>query len=484
MENLEEEFIEIDLKEYFKIILRYKWLLIILVMIAILGSLFITSQLTKIYQTSALVMVKKDQEMSSLFSSELSIAGLNSQTNKVATYSRILKSRRILQKVINDLNLKNQDTEESIELKTLRNKINVNRETEDNLITITVNYSDPVVAKKIANTVLEKFKIENQKINQVELSGANKFISSQLKQVENRLKNIEDKLLQYKENKNVVLPQKQGEMILDELTKLQSAQAKASVELKQSKASLKEVKKQLASQDKEIVSTRTITSNPLVKQYRSQLADLEVKLAGLKESYRNSHPKINQIKTKIKQLKNRLQEVVKEVVSSKTKTINPMYNELKQKLVTLHTRIISVTTQLNTYQQQIDQVKSKLTALPEKELKLSRLKREKMVTESVYTMLRERKEEIEIQKAMKTSNIVVIDPAVIKEDPIKPKVKLNVALATILSVFIGLGIIFIVEYLDTTIKNKEEVEQLTDLPVLGVIPDIKTIDQEYRRGDN
>ncbi|MBM7622987.1 GumC family protein [Sporohalobacter salinus] len=484
MEDLEEEVVEIDLREYFNIILRHKLILIILVVIAIVGSFFITSQLTRIYQTSTLLMVKQDKGVDNLFSQKLPIADLGNQIDKVATYIQILPTRSILQKVINELNLTSPKTDKLITPEKLKRKINISRKGETNLITVTVNYSDPRMAKKIANTLVEKFRVENRKINQTQLEGAGQFITSQLKQVKSKLKGMEDKLLQYKEDKNVVLPEKQGEMILERLTELQTAQAKAEINLKQSKASLKEVKKQLTSQNKRVVSAKTITDNPLVQQYRSELSKLEVKLAGLKESYKDAHPKVIEIKTRIKKLKQKLHKAVKEVVSSKTKTINPLYSELNQKLSTLQTKAIVLKSQLKNYQQQIEKVNNKLTTIPEKELKLARLKRERKVTKTVYTMLRERKEEVQIQKAMKTSNIVVIDPAIVREDPIKPNVKLNIVIAVILALFTGLGIIFLIEYLDTTVKTEREVNQITNLPVLGVIPDIESIDhdQGYGRG--
>ena len=486
MAQLEEEMVEIDLREYWNILLRRKWILVSLLLFAIVASGIISIYLPRIYQTSTMVMVKQDEGMNNLFSEQLSISGMGSQNNKVATYTKIINSRRIMSLVIRELDLRAEETNEFISPKSLSNKISVSGGTETNLMTLTVNYSDPQLAKKIANTIIEKFKQENREMNQAALEGANKFIVQQLTEVETKLKETENKLLEYKEGQGVILPEKQGSVTLEQLTDLESAQAKARIELQQSKASLKQVEKQLSQQSAEVISNRRITDNPVVQQYRTQLANLEVQLAGLKEKYTSQHPQVKETKEKIGEIKRRLESSVQEIVSSKTKTMNPFYNQLKEKLISLNTSIIAVNSQLQGYQEQIKEVEKDLTALPAKELRLARLKRDLKVAENLYTMLRERKEEIQIQKAMKTSDVVVVDPAVIKPDPIKPNIKLNIVIAAVLALFVGTGIIFVLEYLDDSIKTEKEVEEITDLPVLGVIPYMDDIDHEqgYGRGDD
>jgi polysaccharide chain length determinant protein (PEP-CTERM system associated) len=431
-------------------------------------------------------MVKEEEGMGDLFSDQLSLGGMGSQSNKIGTYTEILKSRRILSLVIEELDLRNQETNELISSGALSKKISVSGGSDTKLMTITVNYPDPELAKEITNTLVEKFKQENRKMNQAALEGANDFIQGQLTEVENKLKTTENNLLEYKEGSGVILPEKQGSVTLDKLTELESAQAKSQIELQQTKASLNQVEKQLSEQEEEVISTRRISDNPVVGQYKKQLASLEVDLAGLKKSYTEQHPQVIEVEEKIEEIKKRLETSVQEVVSSKTKTTNPFYNQLKEKLITANTSIIAIEARLSGYQEQIQEIEGELNSLPAKELKLARLKRDLNVAENVYTMLRERKEEIQIQKAMKTSDVVVVDAAVINEEPIKPNVKLNIVIAAILAIFVGVGVVFVLEFLDDSIKTEKAVEDITDIPVLGVIPYMDDIDHEqgYGRGDD
>ncbi|ADL13627.1 GumC family protein [Acetohalobium arabaticum] len=489
--DITEDMVEIDLREYFTILWKRKMIIIGLLIVAIIGSLVASSLMTKIYQTSALVMVKEDKGMENLFSEQMGALGslAGSTSNKLATYTQILKSRSIIQQTIEELELKSKETGELISPQALRNKISISggQEGSGNLITITVNYSDPVVAKRIANTLVDKFQQMNQAMNQSDLQGAAGFVSKQLKEVKTRLANLEEKLLEYKKEHDVILPEKQGEDLLEKLTKLETAKSKAEVELKQAEAGLKEVRANYNDQDKDIISARTIAQNPMVQKYKEQLSNLEVELTGLKESYTDNHPKVIATNRKIDEVTKRLNETVEEIVRSKTETINPIYQTLKEKVITLQSKIITTKVQIDTHQQQIKELEKELNALPDKALALARLKRKNKIAEKVYTMLRERKEELQIQKAMKTSDIVVIDPAVVGDEPkpIKPKTKLNVAIAIILATFMGVGIIFVLEYLDTTIKEEQDIEELTDLPVLGTIPDFDTVDhsQGYGRDD-
>ena len=85
-------------------------------------------------------------------------------------------------------------------------------------------------------------------------------------------------------------------------------------------------------------------------------------------------------------------------------------------------------------------------------------------------MLMTRNEEIRINEAMHAGNLQAIDRAIVPEEPIKPRKMLNFAIAGVLGLFVGAGIAFLLDYVDNTIKTKEEAEKILGLPVLGQIP--------------
>ncbi|WP_409227730.1 YveK family protein [Gudongella sp. SC589] len=75
-----------------------------------------------------------------------------------------------------------------------------------------------------------------------------------------------------------------------------------------------------------------------------------------------------------------------------------------------------------------------------------------------------------VQEIMKVENIQVIDTAQVPTAPIQPRPLMNIAIAGVLAVMLGVFIAFLIEFLDTTIKTPEDVEKHLGLPVIGSIP--------------
>lgn len=67
-------------------------------------------------------------------------------------------------------------------------------------------------------------------------------------------------------------------------------------------------------------------------------------------------------------------------------------------------------------------------------------------------------------------SIEILDRAKVPEEPIKPKKALNVAIAFFLGLMVSVGLAFVLEYMDKTIKTEEDVERYLGLPVIGIIP--------------
>ncbi|AEM78291.1 MULTISPECIES: YveK family protein [Thermoanaerobacter] len=78
-----------------------------------------------------------------------------------------------------------------------------------------------------------------------------------------------------------------------------------------------------------------------------------------------------------------------------------------------------------------------------------------------------------IVKIMKIDNVQVIDKAIPPTSKISPKTSLNIAVAAILGLMVSIFVVFLLEYMDRTIKSPEDIKKYLDLPVLGVIPEIK-----------
>ncbi|MBD7943260.1 MULTISPECIES: YveK family protein [Psychrobacillus] len=84
----------------------------------------------------------------------------------------------------------------------------------------------------------------------------------------------------------------------------------------------------------------------------------------------------------------------------------------------------------------------------------------------------------QIKTLMQVDNVSVLTPAVLGDNPspVKPDPMLNMAIAAVIGLMLGVGLAFLLEYLDTTVKTEEDIEELLNLPVLGLISNISEKD--------
>lgn len=74
------------------------------------------------------------------------------------------------------------------------------------------------------------------------------------------------------------------------------------------------------------------------------------------------------------------------------------------------------------------------------------------------------------EELVPNGNVKILESVEIPKNPVAPNKTMNIAIAFILGMMVGFGIVFLLEYLDNTYKNKEQLEKDLDIPVLGVIP--------------
>ena len=72
-------------------------------------------------------------------------------------------------------------------------------------------------------------------------------------------------------------------------------------------------------------------------------------------------------------------------------------------------------------------------------------------------------------------NVKIIEEVQLPENPVSPNKKMNIAIAFLLGLMVSVGLVFLLEYLDNTYKNKEQLEKELDIPVLGAIPDVDMV---------
>lgn len=517
-EEIEEE---ISLQDYIRVLRKRKWTIFAVTITAIIIVLIVNFFMQPVYKTTTTVLLSKSSSPQAIFGSAESNL-LFGQADEIETQIEILKSYSIakgvakklppdifkeaqaqnfarkietfrwLINVLDILHLKNfaasillgisdtpkngeekaiseEEKEEDIILQ-VRESITVNALKNTNIIEINSENTNPQLASIIANNTASVFVEESRSINRSRATEAKRFIEEQLIEKETELKQAEEEKLEYKRQENILYLDEETKINIEQLANFQSQEIEANNQIVENKAQLTEVHRQLGKQAETYISSETITTNPDVRQLKSQLTNLEIQLPTLLEKYSKGSPQVSEAEIKIREIKNKISEKVAEIVGSKVSTRNPIYQTLLAQVVTLETTLISLEAKKESLASSVKEYEDRLERLPDKELYLARLERAIKVSESTYIILLEKYQEARINEAMELGDIRVIDEARIPKSPIKPNKKLNLAIGGILGLMMGVMLVFFLEYMDNTIKTTEDVERTLDLPILGVIP--------------
>lgn len=119
-----------------------------------------------------------------------------------------------------------------------------------------------------------------------------------------------------------------------------------------------------------------------------------------------------------------------------------------------------------------EELMKKITVTPQTNTQIMEVKAKDKNPENAMKMANALSE-VFIDEAMRiypTGEVQIMDRAVLPEFPVSPNKKLNIAIGFVIGVMVSLGIIFIIEYMDNTIKTEEDIEKYLGLPVIGIIP--------------
>ncbi|PID85634.1 MAG: hypothetical protein CSB13_07030 [Chloroflexi bacterium] len=142
-------------------------------------------------------------------------------------------------------------------------------------------------------------------------------------------------------------------------------------------------------------------------------------------------------------------------------------NNWEERLQEIGDQIETIETEINTLNAQGKEI------TPEESATLSRLETNLNEAQIRYTETFNNLNDLQIKQAKETSNLIQIEEAKPHEIPIRPRTETNVLLAAAVGGMIAVGIIFLIEYLDDTIKTPDQVLEKTNLATLGAIAIIK-----------
>ncbi len=457
---------EMDLREYWDIIVKKRLLITVVFLVTVLGVTVYSLMATPIYEASTTLIVRDSGSgMQSMLFDGMAGMGKNTTQN----YIQIMKSRNILSQVRSSVGL------EDVGLATLEKQLTIQPVQGTDVLKISMQSADPKEAQLFVNTLTDVFIEWNLLYKQEDRRSAREFIEGQLATVSDNLRLAEEQLRRFREQEGSLLPSQETIAGINQLAALEADLGQVRIRKTEITERIGQAKTQLASQEETMISSTTISENPFVTQYRSRLADLEIALSGARERYTDQHPSILALQAEIDDVKGKLMEQVERVIGTETRTVNPVHRDLYASVISQEVELMALDARDIALQSLIEDYEGRLSHLPAKELELARLTREAKVLEELYVMLLTRNEETRIAEAMQTADVQVIDQATIPVNPVKPRVKLNIAIGAVLGLFLGVGLAFLLAFMDNTMKTKDDVERLLGIPVLGQIPDLAMV---------
>jgi capsular exopolysaccharide synthesis family protein len=370
-----------------------------------------------------------------------------------------------------------QDIETSVE--ELQDVTSASQIKNTALVLLKAKSTSSKLAADIANTLAEEYINYSVATLRESARGSKEFIQSQIEVFGEELNKAEEKLRQYKGKTGIFLLDESAKETISSLAQFEAEKEGARVELHEVVSTIENLETELSKDEatygayKRMASFPTISTSPMVTSLREKLKSLEVQKQELIQKGMTGR-ELTEVENRIKSTEEELETATKQIALAGPSVKDPIFQTIISNIITNETRAIALQSRIEALDEIIARQNYRLKQLPEAEVNLAQLERQRLANEEIYTMLLGKLEEAKIAEAMQIGEARIIDRAPVPKDPVEPKVRQNTVLGFLLGLIIGVGGAFLLEYVDTTLKSSKELEELTGLSVLATIPLVKT----------
>lgn len=440
---------DVDLREYWGIIQKRKaWIIFMVLLVGVCSYGFSKfKEPVPLYEAIAAIKIDRSTNVAAILTGTHWL-----QQENMDTHAYIIKSFPVLTQTANllgwipkeiDFDVIRNNQEYLLSIERLKSMVAAEHQERTNIIDIKVVSKDPREASMIANAFAQAYREYNiQQKNKKTIETKN-FIEEQLQSTSAKLKEAEYKLQTFKEGYALISLDAQTQNILDKIYSVETEYEK-----------IKAKKDEIASQLKLLEESggrfkRVFFAAPPdspVYGLKTRLSELFLKRQTLLINLTVKHPQVREVDDQIRAV---IQETKKEL-NSLFRTYTIREQDLLEKLARL---------------------RDENQRLPEKALKLIRLQREVELQASLYSQLKEKYQETLIQESSKVEEVSIVRPAVPPTQPYNiPSKLMIITTGIVMGLIIGVVFAFTLEMFDTSMGTIEDVEELMQKPVLGVIP--------------
>ena len=461
---------EPHLYDYLLILRKHQWLILSFLLAVVTIVAIATFRMQPVYVATARIEIDRENASILPFQGMDPYGYMMDLDNYIETQSKILTSETLALQTIRSSGLgarpeyaspagpsealatgSLENQKRPPELGAFLGSLGVKRVPNSQLMDVSFESTDPQFAARVVNEHIKNFQEQNIRSRYDETTRATTWLRDELDELKIKVQESEDKRIAY-ERKNQIwtLDDKQN------ITTQRLADLNKELTDAQSDRMRKEALYQFAKAGdvSEVPQLRGSPGFQGLTQKRQAAAE-EYTLA--LSQYGPNFPKVLRLQTQLKDLDQLIQ---KESVNT-LHHIESDYREARQRELLLS--------------QALDQQKGQANEMAGRLVEYNIIKREAEANKALYDGLTTKLKEVGISAALQSSNIRVVDPAMIPASPARPAKARNIALAFLVGLVGGIGLALIREYLDNTIKTPDDIETLTRLPSLAVVPQFAAV---------
>ncbi|MGA9059151.1 MAG: polysaccharide biosynthesis tyrosine autokinase [Terriglobia bacterium] len=466
------------LLDYLHVILKRRWVVLSCLLIVFTTVAIGTLKKKPIYEGKVLIEINPEQPNVLNFQEVLQLTSVDIESYRETQY-KVLQSRTLAEHVIDDLKLcrypefykgsllfgliqvvpdkipsasdpEPPDRSMDAYRNTVRHfidNIDVSPVRRSNLVELSFYSENAELAARIANQLSTDYIDQNLQVKWDEANKASEWLSGKLVGLKAKLEKSDDALQSYARANSIIFVEEKQNLVNERLKQLQEEYTKAQA-LRFQKESLYNLVQAGRVQD-----LPGVLSNGLIQNLATRLAELERDYAQLTATVKPEYPKAIALKKQIDAMQESLDRQKKALAEN-------IVDDYRSALA--NEKFLA---------QAVDEQKKEVNDVAEKSIQYNILKREVDANKQLYEGLLTRMKEATVSAGLTASNVRIVDTAQVPKAPVKPRVALNLALGIVLGAAFGVGLAFLQEYLDNTLKTPDEVERLLRLPSLGLLPD-------------
>src|SRR6266511_2591249 len=319
-------------------------------------------------------------------------------------------------------------------IQTLIDNLNVEGVRDTRLIRISFKHTDPDIAADVANGVADNFMRYNFQGKTERFKSASNWLEESTRKLRAQVERAEQKLVNYSKENGIISFEGKENLTAEKLAKLHEQYMRAEFDRIIKQSLYEEVKGGRGAQLPEAFA------DPKTAEVRKSLNELAVEASQLSVKFGAKHPRLQEIQKKMATL----QEQIKGSQSM-------LEDRLKAEL---------------------ESAKGEAVQQNQASIQYSVLRQDLETAKTLYTDFLNKTSQADIQRAEQFNNVRSIEAEEAPGGPIGPNRSQTILLAFVISLGLGVGLAYLMENMNTTIRNVEDVNRFTQLPVLGVIPSL------------